>query len=152
MEVFQCCDCDEVGVDEAHLCHPVKFYNVQRRKDLRFSVALEKVFSQKTMAEIIGKIFQEKIDYAEKKVEEVFFEYSSLAKKGIPFKERIAMVDTKKVEWLRKYIEKLKSDSSRFKVIPFSEWIQASDYEKIKKYGFNNFVKFWFDLTYQINK
>jgi len=150
IEIEKCTKCGDFGVENSHICHPLVLYNKQIKKDMAFAVGIDKKFTRETLVETIRKIYQEQIVFAEKKIEGLFSEYDELFRKGVSFKERSEKIDLTQVEWLRKHIEKLKSDSRNFKIIPFSAWIRYDDYERMKRDGFYNFIKFWFSLTHHV--
>lgn len=151
IDMYQCLECEQLfDSQEEHVCDPRYVFMANKNKDVRFGKRLETKFSHETVVETVRKIFTEKISFAQGKIEIHFAEYDELARKNIPFNERVSKVDFKQIEWLKGHIKKLQEDSRKFKVVPFSEWIQVSDYERMKRDGFYNFIRFWLDIAIQI--
>ena len=148
-EIEVCLDCDELGIDESHICHPAKFLKRLQERDKKLATAIENKFPRERIMEMIKEILRERIKQAERILEKSFEEYDKLFSKGISFKERVGKIDMERVEQAKVYISNFANKAKYLKVKPLTSWIRESDYGLIKQIGFKSFLNKFFELAYE---
>jgi len=73
--------------------------------------------------------------------EDAFAQFKELAKKGVPYQERISAVDHKKVAWCDEQLELLKKRRRNYKLIPLHTWLPPEDGTYIKKVTFRRYME-----------
>jgi len=108
---------------------------------------LEDAFTPNVLRRVINEIFENRLIFAAKKVEEVYNEYLLLSQKGVAYEERIKKIDMSKIEFLENYIKETQTKKASFKVQGLHLWLKDGDYEWIKSWGIRKFINFNLDLA-----
>ena len=136
-----------------------KFLEEQRLMDSiwRYEefVKMEKAFPLKVLRQVIIGILNKRIELAEKALGKEYGKYLDLAKKNIPYNERVAMTSAK-TDRLKKYIEDTKHIRANFVVRPLQDWLRRGDYQMMKRLGVTKFLNAYLEVaiksSYELSK
>jgi len=108
---------------------------------------LEDKFTPKVLRRVINDVFDNRMTFTVKKVEDIYNEYLSLSQKGVSYQERINKIDMSEIKFLEEYLKKTQAKKASYKLRGLHEWLTVGDYEWIKRWGIRKFVNFNLDVA-----
>ena len=119
---------------------------IKESEDLlaKFGEQLTKISKQFTQVDLelaVKRAFDFRIQRCKKMIEDSYSDYSKSAAKGIPYNERLSLVDKKKIAWSESELKRLQQLRENYIVKPFEYWLHRGDYEYMKTVGFYRFLE-----------
>ena len=126
------------------------FLREQERKQRRWVsdlFELENLFTPQILRQIVNKIYADMVVYTEKEIEKCYLKYSELAKKNVPYTERVNLINMKRVSIFESNLARLKKERSNYKIRPLRDWLQDGDFQLMRKMGSQKFISLFLDLA-----
>ena len=144
---------DDALADMAKGCTLDLIERYETARDVAWGIRLDAVrrkYTNEALRKLIIAEFDSQLEYCRLQTEKQYAMNDELRAKGVPFVERMKLLDKKRLDMLERQAARLVRERASFHVVPVDQWFTQDDWDLAKKKGIGFVIRLNFSRTYTV--